>query len=109
LEKPEFFVLTLRQTHPTGYKQRKVILPEICLVRIAQQTNKIDMILKIKNQKSKITYGITSRQFRFTRSWRYPQLFARFPICQKTPPAVRAHFQNQALRTAYRVCARPRG
>jgi len=25
LEKPEFFVLTLRLTHPTGYKQRKVI------------------------------------------------------------------------------------
>jgi len=54
LEKPEFFVLTLRLTHPTGYKQRKVILPEICLVRIAQQTTKMDIILKIKNQKSKI-------------------------------------------------------
>jgi hypothetical protein len=25
LEKPDFFVLTLRQTNPTGYKQRKVI------------------------------------------------------------------------------------
>src|SRR4028118_610130 len=41
------------------------------------------MILKITNQKSQITYGITSRQFRFTPNWRYPQLFARFPICQK--------------------------
>ena len=54
LEKAEFFVLTLRQTNPTGYQQRKVILAESCLVRIAQQTTKIDMILKIKNQKSKI-------------------------------------------------------
>jgi hypothetical protein len=109
LEKPEFFVLTLRQNHPTGYKQIKVILPENCLVRIAHETTKIDMILKIKNQKSKITYGITSRQFRFTPNWRYPQLDARFRICQKTPPAVRAHFQNQHFRTAYRVYARPRG
>jgi hypothetical protein len=54
LEKPDFLLLTLRLTHPTGYKQRKVILPEICLMRIAQQTTKIDMILKIINQKSKI-------------------------------------------------------
>jgi len=52
LEKPEFFVLTLRLTHPIGYKQRKVILPEICLVRIVHQTTKIDMILKITNHKS---------------------------------------------------------
>jgi hypothetical protein len=109
LEKPEFLLLTLRLIHPTGYKQRKVILPEICLVRIAQQTTKIDMILKIKNQKSKIQNGITSRQFRFTPNWRYPQLFARFPICQKTPPAVRVHFQNQHFRTAYRVYVWPRG
>jgi hypothetical protein len=56
LEKPEFFVLTLRQTHPTNYQQRKVMLAESCLVRIAQQTTKIDMILKIKNQKSKINH-----------------------------------------------------
>jgi hypothetical protein len=109
LEKPEFFVLTLKLTHPTGYKQRKVILPKICLVRIAHQTTKIDMILKIKNQKLKIRYGITSRQFRFPPNWRYPQVFARFPICQKTPPAVRAHFQKQHFRTAYRVYARSRG
>jgi hypothetical protein len=61
VRKTTVFVLTLRQTHPTGYKQRKVILPESCLVRIAHQTTKIDMILKIKNHKSKITYGITSR------------------------------------------------
>jgi hypothetical protein len=61
LEKPAFLLLTLRQNHPTGYKQRKVILPESCLVRIAHQTTKIDMILKITNQKSKIRYGITSR------------------------------------------------
>jgi hypothetical protein len=54
LEKPEFFVLTLILTNPKGYKQRKVILPEISLVRIAQQTAKIDMILKITNHKSKI-------------------------------------------------------
>jgi hypothetical protein len=53
-EKPEFFVLTLRLTHPTGYKQRKVILPESRLMRIAHPTTKMDMILKIKNQKSKI-------------------------------------------------------
>jgi hypothetical protein len=109
LEKPDFFVLTLRLTHPTGYKQIKVILPEICLVRIAHPTTKIDMILKIINHKSQIPNGITSRQFRFTPNWRYPQLFARFPICQKTPPAVRAHFQNQHFRTAYRVYVWPRG
>ena len=54
LEKPEFFVLTLRQTNPTGYQQRKVIWPESCLVRIAHQTTKIDMILKIKNHKSQM-------------------------------------------------------
>jgi hypothetical protein len=58
LEKPEFLVLTLRQTHPTSYKQRKVILPESCLVRIAQQTTKMDMILKITNHKSQITNHI---------------------------------------------------
>ena len=54
LEKPEFFLLTLRPTHPTGYKQIKVILPEICLVRIAHHTTKIDMILKITNHKSQM-------------------------------------------------------
>jgi hypothetical protein len=58
LEKPDFFVLTLRQTHPTGYKQIKVILAENCLVRIAQQTTKMDMILKIINHKSQITNHI---------------------------------------------------
>jgi hypothetical protein len=47
VEKPDFFVLTLRLTHPTGYNQRKVILPEIGLVRIAHPPTKIDMILKI--------------------------------------------------------------
>jgi hypothetical protein len=61
LEKPDFFVLTLRLTHPTGYKQRKVILPESCLVGNTHQTTKIDMILKITNHKSQITNGITSR------------------------------------------------
>jgi hypothetical protein len=55
LEKPEFFVLTLRQTNPTGYQQRKVILPESCLMRFAHQTTKMDMILKITNHKSQIT------------------------------------------------------
>jgi hypothetical protein len=58
LKKPEFFVLTLRLTNPTGYKQRKVILAESCLMRIAQQTTKMDMILKITNQKSQITNHI---------------------------------------------------
>jgi hypothetical protein len=57
-EKPEFFLLTLRLAQPTGYKQRKVILPEICLMRIAQQTTKMDMILKIINHKSQITNHI---------------------------------------------------
>jgi hypothetical protein len=85
-------------------------------VRIVHQTTKIDMILKIKNQKSKIKNqkskiknGITSRHFTFTPNWQYPQLFARFPICQKTPPEERVHFQKQLFRTAYRVYVWPRG
>ncbi|MEG3955481.1 hypothetical protein [Microcoleus sp. herbarium2] len=116
LKKPEFFVLTLRLAHPTGYQQRKVILPESCLMRIAHQTTKMDMILKITNHKSQITnhksqitYGITSQHFRFTRNWRYPQLFAKFPIYQKTPAEERVHFQKQLFRTAYRVYVWPRG
>src|SRR4028119_12834 len=67
----------------------------------------------IKNQKSKIknqkSYGITSQHFRFTYNWQYPQLFARFPICQKTPPEERVHFQKQLFRTAYRVYVWSRG
>ena len=69
LEKPEFFVLTLRLTHPTGYKQIKLILAEICVVRIAQQTTKIDMILKITNHKSQITtlkFQISNHRFQIT-------------------------------------------
>jgi hypothetical protein len=69
LEKPDFFLLTLKLTNPIGYQQRKVILPEKCLVRIVHQTTKIDMILKIKNQKSKIK----------NQKWHYLPAFYVYP------------------------------